>query len=123
MAKEIDESLQPSQKVQGGSAGEKHLGLWSKRRVRQTARTSVGWQGRSAGCVKSRGRVLFCLLRSIAVFGSPLQTNSLNALMKAQTVEHHLLSALGYKAKVRLLASFMTAVDAGPPQNEHVGNM
>lgn len=47
----------------------------SKRSVGQTAHTSVGWQGRSSACVK--GRVLFCLLRSIAVLGSPLQTYSL----------------------------------------------
>lgn len=60
----------------------------SKRSVRQTAHNSVGWQSRSCGCVKGRGRVLFCLLRSIAVLGNPLQTYSLPTKSLLPSITH-----------------------------------
>lgn len=55
------------------------------RSVRQSARTSVGWQGRSNGCVKGRARVLFCLVSEEHCCVWQPSTNQLSAYQVALT--------------------------------------
>lgn len=91
--RKLEEASKPPRKCKEAALARSIWVCGSSRSARQTARASVEWQGRSAGCVKGRGRVL-CVLRSIAVFDNCLQTNSLPTKLLLPSIRHQMPQAI-----------------------------